>query len=356
MTGRGVDQILRHPSSPTLYEPFVASAIDYVAIGEDVHGPIPRSVDDTYVWGVALAELDRRQPSARIVNLETSVTTSDQAAPKGINYRMHPANVGVLSAARVDCAVLANNHVLDWGVQGLCETMDTLAAAGIRVAGAGRSRATAEAPAIIPVDQDHRVLVFAFGGHDSGVPAAWQASGAQAGVSWLGDYSMRTVAHVAKIVRAYKRSGDVIVASIHWGSNWGYEIPHDHRAFAHGLIDKAAVDVVYGHSSHHAKAIEVYRERPILYGCGDFINDYEGILDRKHPRHDLPLMYFPTLDAANGALIALEMVPLSIRRFTLQRPSSSDVVWLRDIMDRECRRFGAGVETRDGRLFLDWHV
>jgi poly-gamma-glutamate synthesis protein (capsule biosynthesis protein) len=149
MTGRGVDQILPHPCPPRLYEPLVRSALGYVALAERAYGAIPRAVDHTYVWGVALEELERRRPHARIVNLETSVTTCEDPAPKGINYRMHPANVGVLTALGIDVCALANNHALDWGRSGLLETLDVLRAARIMPAGAGRTLAEAEAPAIV---------------------------------------------------------------------------------------------------------------------------------------------------------------------------------------------------------------
>jgi poly-gamma-glutamate synthesis protein (capsule biosynthesis protein) len=354
MPGRGVDQILLHPSRPTLYEPAVASALEYVALAEHAHGPIPRKVAPAYIWGVALDELDRRSPVARIVNLETSITTSEDAAPKGINYRMHPSNMGVLSAARIDCAGLANNHVLDWGVAGLCETLDTLATTGISVAGAGRTLTQAEAPAVIEAGEGHRVLVFAFCADDSGVPREWSAGSSKPGVNWLADYSSRTADRAAELVAASKRAGDVVIASIHWGSNWGFAIPREHRRFAHRLIDDAGVDIVYGHSSHHVKAVEVYRGRAILYGCGDFLNDYEGIHGPKHLRDDLTMMYFPTLDVRSGALIELEMVPLLIRHFRLQYPADQDVRWLVGTVDRECRRFGARLTEREGRLLLAW--
>jgi len=354
MTGRGVDQVLPHPCRPNLYERVVTSALEYVALAEHAYGPIPRPVDPAYVWGVALAELERRRPDARIINLETSVTTSEAAAPKGINYRMNPANVSVLSVAGIDCAALANNHVLDWGPSGLRETLDTLARTGIRVAGAGATRAEAEAPAIIDVSGGGRVLVFAFGAPDSGVPSDWAAAAAVPGVAWIGDYSPRTVGRVRAIVAAAKHEGDVVVVSIHWGSNWGYEISHEHRWFAHQLIERAGVDVVHGHSSHHVKAIEVHRGRAILYGCGDFLNDYEGIHGAEDYRDDLAMMYFPTLDLASGELRALEMVPLLIRNFRLQQPGQADATWLRETLDRECRPLGSGVAERNGRVMLQW--
>jgi hypothetical protein len=140
MTGRGIAQVLPHPSDPRLYEPSVASATRYVELAERANGPIVRPVDFAYVWGDALDELERAHPDARIIDLETSVTTSDQRWDKGIHYRMHPANVPCLTAARIDCCVLSNNHVLDWGYAGLVETIETLRRAGLRRSAAARIR------------------------------------------------------------------------------------------------------------------------------------------------------------------------------------------------------------------------
>ncbi len=148
-------------------------------------------------------------------------------------------------------------------------------------------------------------------------------------------------------------SGPTISCSIHWGGNWGYAIPDDQRRFAHALIDRAEVDLVHGHSSHHAKAIEVYRERAILYGCGDFLNDYEGIRGYEEYRSDIALMYFPTLELDSGRLLGLELVPLVIRNFRLCRPSPDELAWIRETLDRECRRFGGRVVASGDSLRLE---
>ena len=71
---------------------------------------------------------------------------------------------------------------------------------------------------------------------------------------------------------------------------------------------EAGIHVVHGHSSHHFKGIEVYRNRPILYGCGDFLNDYEGIGGHRRFRGELALMYFPILDPATGDLLSLDLL------------------------------------------------
>jgi poly-gamma-glutamate synthesis protein (capsule biosynthesis protein) len=357
MTGRGVDQILPSSCPPPLYEPWVKSADQYVALAEEANGPIPAPVDYAYVWGEARAVLDRERPDARIINLETSVTTSEEAYPKGINYRMHPGNVPVLTAAGIDCCVLANNHVLDWGSAGLIETLETLGRAGIRVAGAGRDLEAAEAPAVLEGGGGGgRVLVFAFGSGDSGIPDDWAAGAGASGVHLVPDFSGKTVDHIARLVSTAKRPGDVAVASIHWGSNWGFDIPRAHRRFAHALVERASIDLVHGHSSHHVKAIEIHRGRPILYGCGDFIDDYEGIPGYDQFRDDLVLMYFVTLDRSTGRLLGLRMTPLQIRNFRLQHPSAADRTWLRDTLDRECRRFGHEVAFSDDGLVLQWEA
>ncbi|HEU4643867.1 MAG TPA: CapA family protein [Gemmatimonadaceae bacterium] len=352
MTGRGVDQVLPCSCPPRLYEPVVTSAGDYVALAERACGAIPRPVAPGYVWGDALAVLERERPHARIINLETSITTSELAEPKGINYRMHPGNVAVLEAARIDCCVLANNHVLDWGDAGLLETLETLERARIRVAGAGRDLAGAEAPAVLGVAGARRVLVFAFGAEDSGIPAEWSAGEGRPGVHLIADFSERTADRIARLVDAARLPGDIVVASVHWGGNWGFDVPSAHRRFAHALIDRARVDVVHGHSSHHPKAIEIHRGRPILYGCGDFLNDYEGIEGHERYRGDLVLMYFPTLDAATGELRRLALVPMRIHGFRLCRPSAVDRDWLRGVLDRECRRFGHRVSLRDEETMM----
>jgi poly-gamma-glutamate synthesis protein (capsule biosynthesis protein) len=352
MLGRGIDQILPQSCPPRLYERYMRSALDYVLLAERASGPIVRPVASSYVWGDALGILDEIAPDLRIINLETAITTSEDAVPKGINYRTHPGNVATLTAAGIDCCGLANNHVLDWGEAGLLDTLQFLAAAEVPVVGAGRTAESAHQPALLPVGGQGRVLLFAYAAIDSGVPRAWAAGAVRPGVALLPDFSNQTIAKIARTVEKTKQPGDVAMASLHWGGNWGYDIPPEHIDFAHGLIDRASIDVVYGHSSHHPKPIEVYHEHLILYGCGDFIDDYEGISGYEQFRDDLVLMYFASVNSATGTLVALEMIPLQIRNFRLNHCTIKDRAWLRATLDRECGRFGQHVGLRDDGLAL----
>ena len=124
--------------------------------------------------------------------------------------------------------------------------------------------------------------------------------------------------------------------------------------FAHRLID-GGVDMVHGHSSHHPRPIEVYRNRLILYGCGDFINDYEGIRGHEEYRSDLALMYFATLDPVSGELSQLRLVPMQIRKMQLKRATPADARWLGETLTWASAGFGSRVESAgDGSLLLRW--
>lgn len=352
MTGRGIDQILAHPGDPRLHEAWVHSAARYVQLAEEANGPVGRGLDPAYPWGDALAVLDAWNPAARIVNLETAVTACGDADPgKGIHYRMHPANVACLTAAALHCCVLANNHVLDWGHGGLHETLVTLGRAGLRWTGAGRSADEAAAPACVGLPGGRRLLVFAFAAPSSGVPASWAATLRGPGVNFLAAVDARTAAAVAATVLARRQPGDLAIVSIHWGGNWGFAIPREHRDFARVLVESGAADLVHGHSSHHPLGCELVCGKLVLHGCGDLINDYEGIAGHERHRPDLALMYLPELDADSGELVELAMVPLRRRRLRLEHAGPQDREWLAGALNRE--RGAAAVALRaDGTLWF----
>lgn len=351
MTGRGVDQIMPHPADPRLAEPRVRDARTYVELAEAANGPIPRPVAFSYVWGDALAESEWSVADARLVNLETSVTRSDLRWPgKDVHYRMHPENVPCLTAARIDACALANNHVLDQGRLGLLETLETLRRAGVKVAGAGRDLAEARCPAVIELATGGKVVAIAFGTETSGIPPSWAAASGRPGVDLL-RLTDETAADVGERVRRVKRPGTVVVASVHWGTNWGYEVPSAHVRFAHRLLE-AGVDLVHGHSSHHVRPIEVYRDRLVLYGCGDFIDDYEGISGYEEYRSNLVLAYVATL-GPGGELVGLRMHPLRIRKMRLERATPGDAGWLAETLNRVSEQLGSRFTLGDdGALTL----
>jgi poly-gamma-glutamate synthesis protein (capsule biosynthesis protein) len=332
MLGRGIDQILPHPGSPVLHEDYVRDARGYVDLARRANGSIPIPVDYAWPWGDVLDAVDDAKPDVRILNLETSITTSKRFAPgKRIHYRMHPANVECLSAIRPDVCTLANNHVMDFGANGLVETCETLAAAGIASAGAGENSAIAASPVDVPLTGGGHVVVLGLGSVSSGIPPRWAATEDRPGVALASEFD--DTLDVECSVRNVKQTNDIVVASIHWGPNWGFDIDPDQIDFAHRLID-AGVDVVHGHSSHHPVRIEVYAGKLILYGCGDLINDYEGIGGYTSYRPDLRLVYLADVERSSGELRELRLEPMIARRMRLQRASGDDSRWLATVMSQ----------------------
>jgi poly-gamma-glutamate synthesis protein (capsule biosynthesis protein) len=264
---------------------------------------------------------------------------------------MHPDNVSCLTAAHVDICGLANNHALDWGRGALVETLEALHHAGIKTMGAGRHRMEAEEPATVR-SGDARIVVFGLGDSSSGIPRAWSASSTRPGVALLREGSEREADAVGERIARVKKRGDVVVASLHWGSNWGYEVADELVTFAHALVERG-VDIIHAHSSHHPRPIEIHKGRLVLYGCGDFIDDYEGIVGHEPYRSDLVLAYLPRLHVASGELIELRMVPMRIRRMRLERATADDATWLARLLSRISQAYGSRIAaTADRTLVL----
>jgi poly-gamma-glutamate synthesis protein (capsule biosynthesis protein) len=252
---------------------------------------------------------------------------------------------------------LANNHVLDWGSEGLIETLEALERNQLKWCGAGRDLAQAGAPAIFDFPGRGRVVVFSYAVASSGTPPSWVAKPGRPGVNFIHALSDSAAETISAEINKVREPGDIVIASIHWGPNWGHEIPEGQRRFAHALVDRANVSAVHGHSSHHPKAIEVYRNRLILYGCGDFINDYEGITGYEEYRGDLSIMYFASFDADSADCTGLEMVVLQIKRFQLTPATTPDVEWVRAAIERESARFGVRLRLEAGnRLRLQANI
>jgi poly-gamma-glutamate synthesis protein (capsule biosynthesis protein) len=409
MTGRGIDQILPYPSDPELKEPFVKDARDYIRFAEEVNGKIKYPVSFDYIWGDALKELEKEKVDVRIINLETTITTSNNFLPKGINYRMNPKNIDVLKVFKVDVACLANNHILDFGEEVLLETIETLKKNGILTVGAGKNIKEAKKPAVIKIDPFRKVriesekvsvIIFNYADVSSGVPIWWKAEKNKAGVNlWDAGYADLTQTrqtinmdadytdltqnmqnkiskwsafHSASYASSSAESAFYSdqsplnkisaesayssvksafkIFSIHWGPNWGYEISEEERNFAYRLIDEVNVDIVFGHSSHHFKGIETYKGKLIIYGAGDFINDYEGIGGYEEFRGDLVLGY--VVEIKNLKINKLILLPFRIKKFRLNYCTDEEIDWIFNVLKRESKIDGSIIKE-DKRIVIE---
>lgn len=279
-----------------------------------------------------------------MLNLETTITADGQFAPrKSAHYRMHPDNIARLTAKRPDVCALANNHILDLGPGGLIDTLHALGGAQIECVGAGLDAEHAQRPVMLTLPDGHHVVIGAGGAESSGIPRRWAATATRPGVAFIPNLSNRAAVDIADRVLTLKDPGDITIASLHWGSNWGYDVPSSHVRFARRLID-AGVDLVHGHSSHHPRPIEVHRGKLILYGCGDAVNDYEGIKGFEAYRNDLRLLYFASIEPGSGTLTTLHMTPPRSHRMRLEHASHQDADWLRSTLQHISRRFQTRVE------------
>lgn len=229
-----------------------------------------RSVLPAYPWGDTLSVFERAD--LRFCNLECALSDRGApwtATPKVFHFRSDAKNSAVLRAAHIDAVSLANNHALDYGAEALADTLALLDAAAIQHAGAGRTFDEAAQVATIST-LEGRVGLIAFTDNEP----AWEARPDRAGVLYVPvDVRDARAADLLTRVRQAKQTVDLLIVSAHWGSNWGYVPTLAHMSFGRALID-AGADVVFGHSSHVCRGIEIYHGRPILYSAGDFIDDY----------------------------------------------------------------------------------
>lgn len=222
-----------------------------------------------YPWGDTLPLF--QAADARICNLECVI--ADRGEPwseyfKEFHFRSAARNVAVLTAARFNAVSIANNHVLDYGYEALLEMLQLLEREKVAYSGAGAD--LGQASQIARFDAEGRRFgLLAFTDNEP----AWEATLQRPGTLYVPvDLSDRRAHHLLEIVRG-RTQLDTLVVSAHWGGNWGYAPPLEHVQFAHALID-AGADIVFGHSCHVFRGIEVYKDRPVLYSTGDFVDDY----------------------------------------------------------------------------------
>jgi poly-gamma-glutamate capsule biosynthesis protein CapA/YwtB (metallophosphatase superfamily) len=297
-----------------------------------------------YVWGNTLPLI--RSADVKIINLETSVTTCEEKWPnKAFNYRMHPVNLQALKEVDIDYCSLANNHTLDFGYKGLFDTMTSLTAQNISWSGVGNNLDEAMKPAYFE-RKNISFCCYSFADH----PIAWAATKDKPGINIV-DVECVTQSKMEQIAKRIQddktaKEADIRIASIHWGSNYEWSPPKRFQQFARDLIDMG-IDIIHGHSAHHIQGIEFYKGKPIMYGLGDFVDDYA--IDDIY-RNDLGFAYF--LNIKNKKVDSIELHPTKISYFSVNKltPEHDDYKWLKNKMTPLCASFGTVVTDEDGFL------
>lgn len=208
-------------------------------------------------WPFARLQGLFRSADVVMVNCETAITRSERREPKRFNFRMDPDLVPIFPKGGISIVTLANNHVYDYGAEGLRDTLAYLDEAGVKHVGAGMTLAEAR----LPVFRDIKGKRLAFLGYGNYSPATENGPGT----------AYRYPEHVASDIRLAKESGaDIVIVNFHWGLERATEPTERDRTLAYLAIDSGA-DVIVGHHPHVLQPVEIYRGKVIAYSLGNFV-------------------------------------------------------------------------------------
>ncbi|MBI5314359.1 MAG: CapA family protein [Nitrospirae bacterium] len=300
-----------------------------------------QSIGPEKIWSDVLPLM--LKADRRLINLECVI--SDQGREwkpdsKAFHFRAHPRAIDFLRAAKIDCATLANNHVLDYGTDALLECLALLDQAGIKRTGAGASLSEALTPAVVDLPQGRLGVVSLTDNEPE-----WEAGEKKPGIHYIAYDAKGLVepyrARLALVLKQAHRQADLVMVSAHVGPNWGPPSAAM-RALAHQIIDLGA-DLYWGHSNHTTQGIELYKGKAILYSSGDFIDDYA--VDSAE-RNDLSFLFILELDQGRIARIVLH--PLCIEDLYVRLAKDQEVAFLQRTMQAKCMAFGTTVGFHDG--------
>lgn len=288
----------------------------------------------SYPWGNVLPLL--HSTDLNVVNLETTFTTSVIEVPKVFNFKADPDKVESLKQAHIHAVCLANNHILDYSVEGMLETIHVLDNAGIKRTGAGRNSKEAEKPIVITVNN---ATIGIIGCTDN--EPEWKA-GNFPGTNYIeiGDLNA-----IGKLIGDLKKQVDVLIVSIHWGPNMLERPNNKFVSFAHSMIDMGA-DIIHGHSAHIFQGIEVYNNGLVLYDTGDFIDDYAVDRDLRNDRS-----FFFLCEVNKQGVVSLKLVPVLIGEMQVNLAHDHDYDWCITRIQMLSAEFGTYITDR-GELFM----
>ena len=205
-----------------------------------------------------------------LVNFENPATTSSNAVKGDVPLKADPKYVYLLAEANdIVVASQDNNHALDYGQEGLDESIKNLKDAGIHVMGAGDNLAQASEPVVIEKG-DRKVTFLNYMDADNFAEYASVMPPATVNSSGFNAYD--TELAQKQVTEARENGSSIIVAYLHYGNEYSRS-PNDNQIkISHELID-AGADIVIGAHTHVTQGVEMYNGKPIFYNLGNFIFD-----------------------------------------------------------------------------------
>jgi poly-gamma-glutamate capsule biosynthesis protein CapA/YwtB (metallophosphatase superfamily) len=289
-----------------------------------------------YPWGNMIELL--RSTDLNLVNLETTLTSSTSRVTKSYNFKAAPDKVQSLIAADVDVCSIANNHILDFGIEGLFETITTLENAGLLYTGAGSNIYKAREPVVVT---ENGIIVGIIGCTDN--EPGWNAGKTRPGTFYVNVNKPEALVTEIKSLRPLV---DILILTMHWGPNMRQKPTRAFVKFAHSMID-AGIDIFHGHSAHVFQGIEVYKEKLILYDTGDFVDDY---------RVNLPLRtdqsFFYIVKTDRKGIVELELVPVLISNMQVNLAAGAEYKEIVSRIKQLSEEFSTDIYEINGRLVI----
>ncbi len=297
-----------------------------------------------YPWGNTLPLL--RQADWRACNLECVI--SDRGSPwsetpKTFHFRSAAKNLSVLRAAGIDAVSLANNHTLDFGRGAMLDMLRRLDKAGIAHSGAGSNLVAAADPAIVDVS-GFKIGWLSFTDNQPD----WEATPEKAGVFYVPiDVRDQRTVKLFELVRYTRQRVNLLVVAAHWGGNWGYAPLLAQVEFGHALVT-AGADLVFGHSAHVVRGIEIHHDRPIIYSAGNFIDDYAVSADERND-HSCVFVFETDVQASRR----LRLYPTVIRDCQARLAEGAESREIAAQMVKLCSNFGTPAAWNAGERCLE---
>jgi poly-gamma-glutamate synthesis protein (capsule biosynthesis protein) len=298
-----------------------------------------RRRDPEWFWGDVLGLL--KSADGILGNLECAITTTHRRwarSPKSFYFRADPAAIKALRAGNIRFVSLANNHAMDFEIEGLRDTLRYLDEAGIAHAGAGVDAPAAAAPAFVEIGS-LRIAVFAI---TDNLPKA-AAGRTSPGICYVDPVTGVGGPTADDFKQAREDGADLIVVSAHLGPNMVQRPDPVLRAYKRKLATDGA-DIVHGHSAHVIQGVERVGTSIVFHDAGDFVDDYA--IDPEL-RNDLSFLML--VDASPTGPHRLVLVPVRIHVAQVRRAPPRDADLICEQMQSLSREFGLSLDrTNDG--------
>ena len=312
-----------------------------LVLGRHVTAAVLNGLQPDDMWG------DLRETmlatDAMVGNLEGPITNHPVKWNnlKAFYFRADPKVMDHLHAGNFRCLALANNHMVDFGSQGLIDTRRHLTESGFAFAGAGVDPDEAMEPTTFQAGP----LTVGFISITNTVPPFAAKVGRPGTNYWKIRNSQTNIDRLTRLITDLRgRGADLIVLSVHWGPNYRWWPPCNYQAFARKAID-LGVDIVHGHSAHLLQAVEFHGNGVILYDTGDYLDDFVVMYGLRSDYSGLFLV-----DIEPGARPKVTIIPAKLTIAQVNRARGRHADAIRGYMLRRCSGFNVDIRKDHGDL------